>query len=723
MSTKPQANETESNQRPIGSDHPLTVENAIEGDMLDRKGFAENVADIICRSDLERSFSISIEGAWGSGKTSILAMISSYIKDKDEKSILINFNPWLVGDRDSLLRSFLNKLAKDIGKTDYFGKAKKVADELEGYLWVFDVIKSISGAEPAASIAQGIFSLLGKKLGGFLKKKSMDIEFQKASVESALMNFNKRIVVFIDDMDRLFPEEVYEMIRIVKAVGDLPSITYVIAWDRGYIEEALDKSSVPMSTSYLDKIVKVRLPIPAFSLNSKETLFSSRARSVLDPVAFEEYFERGGDRLADLMTFTGYDLMEQPRDIFRLFDLVASIEPTLRGEVVLSDIIGLSILMIKSGHVFDLIKRKPDFFVGDSSIDGGRGEGRVVQIDSESRVNGLDEALEESSNSELIRDLVGYLFPKVVKSNKGSYRSIATLSKGCVFNKDRLLVFLMSGVSGDNASINMVRQYIKHPETRDKIKNGLSLNNCLEFMKRLGEAGINNNFDDNHIDNLCIAISRLVDGEVFVEKSRDYREFSSRPLVVAVDSIRRLLVSRYGEDCRNEVMRVSDIIVRDRNSLTVASWILFYNYPEPRRDRFNDLSLLLKRDGIEELSRLFMVNVKESLDNGRFLSLAGPEDIMRYVYRFQKDDFYELFNRVACDRRVVDRVAETVFVECLYGGKGVKIYPLGEIEPNSVLYVKLQDIANQRLSDTKTPPKIRAIWTCIRTGEMQFVPK
>ena len=125
MSTKPQANETESNQRPIGSDHPLTVENAIEGDMLDRKGFAENVADIICRSDLERSFSISIEGAWGSGKTSILAMISSYIKDKDEKSIFINFNSWLVGDRDSLLRSFLNKLAKDIGKTDYFGKAKK----------------------------------------------------------------------------------------------------------------------------------------------------------------------------------------------------------------------------------------------------------------------------------------------------------------------------------------------------------------------------------------------------------------------------------------------------------------------------------------------------------------------------------------------------------------------------------------------------------------------
>lgn len=719
MSTKPQAIETESNQRPIGSDHPLTVENAIQGDMLDRKGFAKNVADIICRSDLERSLSISIEGAWGSGKTSVLAMISSSIKSRENSPIIVNYNPWLVGDRDSLLRSFLGKLAKEIGKIDYFGKAKKVADALESYSGVFDIIKSMPGAEPWVSILKGS----GKMLGDFASGKYKNIESQKESVESALRDFKKRIVVFIDDVDRLFPSEVYEMIRIIKAVGDLPSITYVVAWDRSYIEKALDKSSVPMSASYLDKIVQVRLPVPAFSLNSKEILFSSRARSVLNPDALDEYFDGGMDRLADLMTFIGYDLMEQPRDIFRLFDLVASIEPTLRGEVVLSDIIGLSILMIKAGHVFDLIKRRPDFFVGDSSIDGGRGEGWVAQIDSESRVSGLDEALEKSSNPELIGDLVGYLFPKVMKSNKSSYRSMATRSEGFVCNKDRLLVFLMSGVYGDNASINMVRQYIKYPEARDEIKNGLSVNNCLEFMKRLGDVGVDDSFDDNHIDNLCVAISRLVDSEVFVEKSLSYREFSSRPLVVAVDSIRRLLVSRYGENCRDEVIRVSDIIVRDKNSLTVASWVLFYNYPEPKRDRFNDLSLLLKRDGIEELSRLFMGNVEESLDNGRFLSLAGPEDIMRYIYYFQKDGFYGLFERVAYDRGFADRVAETIFVECLYGGKGVKFYPSNEIELNSALYDKLKSIANQRLSDTATPPKIRAIWTCILTGEEQFLPK
>lgn len=691
--------------------------------MLDRKGFAKNVADIICRSDLERSLSISIEGAWGSGKTSVLAMVSSSLKARENSPIIVNYNPWLVGDRDSLLRSFLSKLAKEIGKSDYFGKAKKVADALESYSRVFDIIKLIPGAEPWASLLKGIVSPSGKMLGDFASGKSKNIESQKESVESALRDFKKRIVVFIDDVDRLFPSEVYEMIRIIKAVGDLPSITYVIAWDRSYVEKALDKSSVPMSTSYLDKIVQVRLPIPAFSLNSKEILFSSRAESVLNPDALDEYFDRGRDRLADLMTFIGYDLMEQPRDIFRLFDLVASIEPRLRGEVVLSDIIGLSILMIKAGHVFDLIKRRLDSFVEYSSIDGGRGEGRVAQIDNESKVSGLDEALEESSNPELIRDLVGYLFPKVMKSNKSSYRSMATLSRGCVNNKDRLLVFMMSGVPGDNVSINMVRQYIKHPETRDEIKNGLSVNNCLEFMKRLGEVGVDNNFDDSHIDNLCVEISRLVDGEVFVKKSRSYREFSSRPLVVAVDSIRRLLVSRYGENCRDEVMRVSDIIVRDKNSLTIASWILFYNYPESKRDRFNDFSLLLKRDGIEELSRLFMSNVEESLGNGRFLSLAGPEDIMRYVYYFQKDDFYGLFNRVADNREFADRVAETVFVECLYGGKGVKIYPSSEIELNSALYDKLKSIANHRLSDTETPPKIRAIWTCILTREEQFLPK
>ena len=722
MSTKPQAIETEFNQRPIGSDHPLTVENAIEGDMLDRKGFAENVADIICRSDLGRSLSISTEGAWGSGKTSILAMISSYIKRKDEKSIIINFNPWLIGDRDSLLRSFLNKLAKEIGKVDHVEDAKKAAKELNAYANVFDVIKWVPGVEPWASIIKGVLLSTGKTVGDVAEHKSMDIESKKEDVESSLRGLNKRIVVFIDDVDRLFPEEVYEMIRIIKTVGDLPSVSYVIAWDRSYIEKALDKSAVPMSTSYLDKIVHVRLPVPAFSLNSKEMLFYSRARSVLSPDALEEHFDRGGDRLVEIMIFIGYDLMEQPRDIYRLLDLVASIEPRLRGEVVLSDIIGLSILMIKAGHVFDLIKRRLDLFVGDSSIDGGRGEGRVAQIDSESRSSGLDEALEESSNSELIRDLVGYLFPKMMKSNKSSYRSVATLSEGCVCNKDRLLVFLMSGVSGDNASINMVRQYIKYPETRDKIKNGLSVNNCLEFMKRLGDAGIDNNSDDSHVDDLCVAISRLVDGEVFVNKYRSYREFFARPLVVvAVDSIRRLLVSRYGENCRDEIMRVSDVIVRDKNSLTVASWLLFYNYPRPKRDRLNDLPLLLKRESIEELSREFMSNVKECVIEGCLLSLAGPGYIMQYVYYFQKSDFYSLFEKVVSERDFVDGLAEMLFVRCMYGSEEVEVNPLGEDE--AIPHEKLKELANQRLSEGKLSPKTNAVWSCISTGEVKSVPR
>ncbi len=721
MSTKPQAIETESNQRPIGSDHPLTVENAIQEDMLDRKGFAENVADIICGSDLERSLSISIEGAWGGGKTSILAMISSYIKRKDEKSIIINFNPWLVGDRDSLLRSFLTKLAKEIGKVDHVKNAKKAAKELKAYANVFDVIKWVPGAEPWASLIKGVLSSTEKAVGAVAEHKSMDIESKKEDVESSLRALNKRIVVFIDDVDRLFPKEVYEMIRIIKAVGDLPSITYVVAWDRSYIEKALDKSSVPMSASYLDKIVQVRLPVPAFSLNSKEILFSSRARSVLNPDALDEYFDGGMDRLADLMTFIGYDLMEQPRDIFRLFDLVASIEPTLRGEVVLSDIIGLSILMIKAGHVFDLIKRRPDFFVGDSSIDGGRGEGWVAQIDSESRVSGLDEALEKSSNPELIGDLVGYLFPKVMKSNKSSYRSMATRSEGFVCNKDRLLVFLMSGVSGDSASINMVRQYIKYPEARDEIDNRLSVNNCMEFMKRLGDVGVDDNFDGNHIDDLCVAISRLVDSEVFIKKSRPYGRFFSHPLVVAVDSIRRLLVSRYGNNCRDEIMRVSDVVVRDKDSLTVASWILFYNYPRPKRDRLNDLPLLLNREGIEELSCEFMKNIKECAVKGRLLSLAGPEYIMRYVYCFHKSDFYSLFEKVVSERDFVDRLAEMLFVRCMYGSEEVEVHPSGEDE--AIPHDKLKELANQRLSEGKLSPKTKAVWSCISTGEARSVAR
>ena len=723
MSTKPQAIETELNQRSIGSDHPLTVENAIQGDMLDRKGFAENVADIIYRSDLERSFSISIEGAWGSGKTSMLAMISGYIKDKDEKSIIINFNPWLIGDRDSLLRSFLNKLAKGIGKVNHVEDAKKAAKELKAYANVFDVIKWVPGAEPWASLIKGVLSSTGKAVGAVADYKSMDIESKKEDVESSLKELNKRIVVFIDDVDRLFPAEVYEMIRIIKAVGDLPSITYVIAWDRSYIEEALDKSSVPMPASYLDKIVQMRLPVPALSLSSKERLLERSIERTMDLVAFDEYFYQGRQRLDHIMPLLIYKLMEQPRDVVRLFDLVAAVEPSLRGEVVLSDIIGLSMLMIKGGAVYDLVKMNPRIFVGSLSIEDERDERKESFPKNNNDINEIKRVCEKHKNEDLIYDLVGFLFPLVVSGSRYHSQSISTLSNGCVCYPNRLLVALQSGAFGNVVSLDMVRRYINNPDERLGIIERLTLDNCMEFMQRLGdELYFDEPMEAEFIEDLCISIARSVDSHVYAEKTKLNRPWGVDPVVVAVDVIVKLLERLRDRGGSYGYLDFSRRVVQDEMSLTFAYWVLWFS-PRHKDHPPSNGHLFIEFEDLDQLSNVFIKNLVNRASEDRLLDLAKPWDIIRYLYKYNKIGFSKIFEKIRSNNKILDAVAEMLFVYCVPIGGKMNVNPLYNEGENPIPYDKLREIAKRRLSDDDLSPRANAVWSCISTGEVQSVPR
>lgn len=725
MSTKPQAIETEFNQRPIGSDHPLTVENAIEEDMLERKGFAKNVADIIYRSDLERSFSISIEGAWGSGKTSILAMISSYIKRKDEKSIIINFNPWLIGDRDSILRSFLNKLAKGIGKVDHVEDAKKAAKELKAYANVFDAIKWVPGVEPWASIIKGVLSATGKAVGDVAEHKSMDIESKKEDVESSLRGLNKRIVVFIDDVDRLFPEEVYEMIRIIKTVGDLPSVSYVIAWDRGYIEEALDKSSVPMSTRYLDKIVQMRLPVPALSLSSKEKLLKECVERAMDPAAFVEYFDKGHLRLNYMMWLLIYKLVEQPRDVVRLFDLVSAIEPSLRKEVVFSDIIGLSMLMMKGGSVFELLKSKPSAFVGELYIedehDGCQG---VAHPEDKEGIEEIDRACKECVDSKLIRDLVGFLFPYIVGGSRYHDKSIFTISNGCICYSNRLLVALQSGVFGNVVSLDIVRRYIRNPGERLQIIERLTSDNCMEFMQRLGdELYFDEPMEAEFIEGLCISIAESIDSRVYAKKTKLNRIFGVDPVVVAVDVIVKLLGKLQDREGFYDYRDFSRKVVQDEGAITFAHWILLFSQDKLKDMYSGNGPLFVELEDLDGVSKVFIGNLLKRADEGRFLDLARPWDIARYVYRCHRDRFPDFFEKISSSDDILDGLAEMLFVRCERSGDRVKIIPFYNRDDNPISHDRLKELANKRLSEGKLSPKSEAVWSCISTGEVKSVAR
>jgi hypothetical protein len=187
----------------IHAGEPFTAANAIERDSLGRKGFAAVAARALLGVGTSAGLVLSVEGAWGSGKTSALALIEAYLNQepKETRPVVVHFNPWLVGDRDALLKLFLQKLATAVGLTSNTEAAIKAAEQLRAYSRVFGVLKFVPGAEPWASITEKVISASGRLTESAAKLKAPDLEGQRDKVADALKDLDRPIIVFIDDVD------------------------------------------------------------------------------------------------------------------------------------------------------------------------------------------------------------------------------------------------------------------------------------------------------------------------------------------------------------------------------------------------------------------------------------------------------------------------------------------------------------------------------------------
>lgn len=689
----------------IDTDKPLLTGKALAGDRLNRKEFARSVVTALQRVTSSSGFVLSVEGSWGSGKTSTLAMIEEVLQEDENRTpVIVRFNPWLIGNRDALLGQFLSKIAESVKLTDHAKNAKKVAKELKNYSKVFDVVKLIPGAEPWASIVKSVMSSVGEATYSASEQNECDIEAQKRRVEEALSRFPRPIIVFIDDVDRLFPQEVFEMVRIIKAVGDLPNVGYVLAWDHRYIIHALRSASVPQSDGYLDKIVQVRMPLPGLSLTAKETLIDE-ALKALHPEAMDRYFASDENRLS-MLYFSGLrDVLEQPRDVTRVFNSVGMIEPALRGEIALSDIVGLATLMVKAPPVFELLRNQPRWFVGLLPIDNALLEKSedILKAGKEHR----DAAYAQCSQPDAVRRLVHYLFPQTAKAEDTFTMGHISDVEGHLAAPNRLLVALQLSVSPTDVSLRAARRYLLCPESREDVVRALNARNCLEFLSRLGDVAESMNgrgIDD--LEDVCVSIARLVDTPLFVERAAQSVTFSLSPEDVAERAI-GILILAVAPDQKTSI---AASIIKDRKSLSVAMQISYASYLSHER---NDKRWLITEEkDKEELVQSFTGNVLAAAKEGTLLKTCNAGFILWNVARLAPIVCPQIFKELKRIDHSLDGFALEILHSSTDSSNG-RAYALPKDLPVLEAYCSLETLrrhAVNRLADTSIDFPAKAAW-------------
>jgi Cdc6-like AAA superfamily ATPase len=307
----------------------------LAGDLLNRGHIALRWANIIADVEPGSSIVFAINGPWGSGKTSILAMIEEHLARAGRQ--VLRFNPWLFSGTDQLMGNFFGELSAQLDVSD--AKSLKIASSMRRYGALFASLKIVPLIGTSLAGAAEATSALGKYME---ERHSRSIEDYRRDLEDALRELDTPITVFLDDIDRLTGIEIREILRMVRLTASLPNLVYVLAFDRHRVELALSEDGVS-GRAYLEKIVQVSFDVP---LPENESL-----RAILF-AALDELIS-GGEKVRftsalwpDVFIEIIEPLISNIRDVRRFIAPLRSTLGVLGDQVELVDVLALEAVRI-----------------------------------------------------------------------------------------------------------------------------------------------------------------------------------------------------------------------------------------------------------------------------------------------------------------------------------------------------------------------------------------
>ncbi|WMI72305.1 P-loop NTPase fold protein [Aminobacterium sp. MB27-C1] len=320
-------------------------------DLFGYSFFAKHFSQIINNYSEEDGLVLALYGGWGSGKTTILNYIKYYLNldqesNKHEESIVIvDFNPWWFSGREDITRIFFKCLEDELGKRD---KLKGIAQNMGKYA---DVITSF--IEPFISEKIKVFL---NKITEFIFKGRNDIPELKKEIEKELIKAKVRILVVIDDIDRLENEEIWEVFRIIKAFGDFPYITYLLALDREVAVKAIEKYAL-RDEKYLEKIIQVSFDIPPLN---KSTLIKELEKQVKQIVKNNDEFLLDENKLRNILNRGMNCFFSVPRDVVRFCNALSVTYPAVAREVCPTDFVVIEAIRLFLPYFYNIIKNNQE---------------------------------------------------------------------------------------------------------------------------------------------------------------------------------------------------------------------------------------------------------------------------------------------------------------------------------------------------------------------------
>lgn len=176
----------------------------------------------------------------------------------------IHFSPWNCTSKEQLLEEYLKLLSNQLNFV-----IPNIAPKLLQY----------------ANIITGID--LCCYFGNFFPKK--DLSTLKKEIEEILYQTDKKIIVVIDDIDRIQGEEIFNLLKLIGIIANFPNIVNIVAYDKTYICDNLNTYfNSNNAEKYIQKIIPFEFPLPQISNENMQNLFNTEFMEIIKGQDYNE---------------------------------------------------------------------------------------------------------------------------------------------------------------------------------------------------------------------------------------------------------------------------------------------------------------------------------------------------------------------------------------------------------------------------------------------------
>lgn len=334
-----------------------------EDDQYGINPFAVSLAKSIRSIKTPIGTTIALNGPWGSGKSSAVNLIRRELeKTEDDSLVVSDFKCWWYRGEEALILAFLQNLHSIL--------SDKLKDKIKGLipqlgrklLQAGPVIGSAMALTPVGPFA----GLAGKSVDYakrlFPEGDTIENTFQKLA--KILEEENRRFLIIIDDIDRLTPDEALAIFRMIKSVGRLPNVMYLLVFDRELAEKAVKEKYPSEGPHFLEKIIQAGFELPSPLRTDLNNSILSSIQGICG-----EPDQKQIRRIMNLFHDVVAPYLTTPRHITRFQNAISVTWPAIANEIHVSDFVALETLRLYEPSLFAAIRANKNRVCGLSGYD------------------------------------------------------------------------------------------------------------------------------------------------------------------------------------------------------------------------------------------------------------------------------------------------------------------------------------------------------------------